>query len=217
MIDSAEFVSNWPGAATYHPAMPFAALMLVTLGGLWVCLWKTRWRFLGLIPFVIGTLSFVITPRPDVFVADDGITIAVRLENNRLAVRAKSREDFTVQTWLQRNGKMAGDFDQMDNWFDVIEKNGVEDIACTGQTCILSRQGKKIAFPMMKEDVPALCTMVDLLIAPNDVTPCPDKTITPQMAGQGGAVALYVDNKTIRIERSGLNENRPWSSVVLPE
>lgn len=215
MIDSAEFVSNWWGAATYHPAMPFAALLLVTFGGLWMCLWRTRWRFLGFIPFVLGTLSFLITPRPDVFVADDGVSVAVRLENNRLAVRSKSLEDFTVQTWLQRNGKRAGDFTQMVSWFDMMEKGGEETIKCTGTTCILTKGDQRIAFPMSRDDVPALCGKADLIIAPTSFTPCPDKTMVPQMAAQRGAYTLFISDNGIRIKHIDMNEGRPWSSILV--
>ncbi|MDX1923354.1 MAG: ComEC/Rec2 family competence protein [Alphaproteobacteria bacterium] len=215
MIDSAEFVSNWPGAATYHPAMPMAALLLVTLGGLWVCLWRKRWRFLGIIPFALGSLAFLITPRPDVFVADDGISVAVRLEQNRLAVRSKSLEDFTVQTWLQRNGKRPGDFTQMVNWFDMMDRGGEEPIKCTGTTCIFTKESKSIAFPMNRDDVPDLCGKVDLIIAPSSATPCPDRTIVPQMAEQRGAYTLFISNSGIRIEHIDLNEARPWSSALV--
>ncbi|NDE91550.1 MAG: ComEC family competence protein, partial [Alphaproteobacteria bacterium] len=216
MINSAEFVSQWPGAATYHPAMPFYALLLVTFGGLWVCLWKKRWRFLGLIPFVLGSLTFLITPRPDVFVADDGITLAVRLADNRLAVRSKSLEDFTVQSWLQRNGKYAGDFTQMDNWFDVMETGGVEDIQCSGAVCILTRHTHRIAFPMNKEALAGLCASADLIIAATSASAseCPEKTITPQTAEQGGAYALFVNADGIITKRSDLNDQRPWSSAI---
>lgn len=215
MIDSAEFVSNWWGAATYHPAMPFYALLMVTIGGLWVCLWRTRWRFLGLVPFVLGTLTFLITPRPDVFVADDGISVAVRLADNRLAVRSKSLEDFTVQTWLQRNGKRAGDFTQMVSWFAMMERGGEEGIKCTGTTCIYTKDSKHIGFPMNKDDVPALCSTADLIIAPSDATPCPDKTMVPQLAEQRGAYTLFISESGMRIEHIDLNEGRPWSSALV--
>ena len=211
MIDSAELVSNWQGAATYHQAMPFYALLMVTFGALWICIWQKRWRFLGLIPFVLGTLTFLITPRPDVFVAEDGITVGVRMADNQLAVRAKSREDFTVQSWHQRNGNMNGDFTGMQNWFDVMEQGGAQDLLCKDKTCILMRHGKRVAFPMAEEDVPALCGNVDLIIAPTETTICPAKTITPSQAEQSGAYALYINQNNVETKRSTLFAHRPWT------
>ena len=195
MVDSAEFVSNWPGAATYHQAMPFYGLLMVTFGAVWLCIWQKRWRFLGVIPFILGTLSFLITPRPDVFVADDGITVAVRLADNHMVVRAKSREDFTVQSWHQRNGHMQGDFSAMQNWFDIAEAGGVEDIKCDAKSCILSRYGKRIGFPMLKDDVASLCDNADLIIAPAQSDACPPKIITPQQGEQGGAYVLFLNKR----------------------
>lgn len=211
MIDSAEVVSNWPGAATTHPAMPFYALLMVTFGGVWVCIWQKRWRYLGLIPFVLGTLTFLITPRPDVFVAEDGITVGVRMADNHLVVRAKSREDFTVQSWHQRNGHMTGDFTAMVNWFDVMDAGGAEDLSCKDKTCILTRYGKRIAFPMADEDVAALCDIADVIIAPAETDACATKTITPKQAEQRGAYALYINENRIETKRSKLFAARPWS------
>ncbi len=213
MIDSAEFVSNWPGAATYHPAMPFYGLLMVTFGGVWLCIWQKRWRFLGLIPFILGTLTFLITPRPDVFVADDGITIGVHLAKNHMVVRAKSREDFTVQSWHQRNGNMNGDFSNMQNWFDMAEAGGVEDIQCDTKACTLTRHGKHVGFPMLKDDVVSLCDKVDMIIAPAETDACAKKTITPQQAEQGGAYVLFTNENGIEVKRSALFAARPWSNA----
>jgi competence protein ComEC len=41
-------VAAWPQAATLVPSLPGASLWLMTLGGLWFCLWRRRWRLAGL-------------------------------------------------------------------------------------------------------------------------------------------------------------------------
>ena len=44
----ARHVADWPQAATLVPSLPGASLWLMTVGGLWFCLWRRRWRFAGL-------------------------------------------------------------------------------------------------------------------------------------------------------------------------
>ncbi|HRF38970.1 MAG TPA: ComEC/Rec2 family competence protein, partial [Saprospiraceae bacterium] len=36
-------VAGWPGAVVLLPPMPAASLALITLGGLWLCLWRRRY------------------------------------------------------------------------------------------------------------------------------------------------------------------------------
>ena len=40
-------VAGWSGAVALLPAMPGWALAMVALGGLWLCIWQNRWRWLG--------------------------------------------------------------------------------------------------------------------------------------------------------------------------
>ena len=44
----ARHVADWPQAATLVPSLPGASLWLLTVGGLWFCLWRRRWRLAGL-------------------------------------------------------------------------------------------------------------------------------------------------------------------------
>ena len=37
-------VAAWPEAAMLVPSLPGASLWLLTVGGLWFCLWRRRWR-----------------------------------------------------------------------------------------------------------------------------------------------------------------------------
>jgi competence protein ComEC len=41
----ARYVAAWPEAATLVPSLPGASLWLLTVGGLWLCLWRRRWRY----------------------------------------------------------------------------------------------------------------------------------------------------------------------------
>jgi competence protein ComEC len=54
LLDLAHGVSTTPGAVALLPAMPVAAYALMIGGGLWFCLWKTRWRLFGFAPILAG-------------------------------------------------------------------------------------------------------------------------------------------------------------------
>ncbi len=67
-----------PGSVTALPAMPGGAYALMAAGGLWLALWRTRWRRLGFMPLVIGAGWALATPAPDLLVTGDGRHVAIR-------------------------------------------------------------------------------------------------------------------------------------------
>src|SRR5205814_6109231 len=78
MVAMGRWVSGLPGAVSLAPAMPLGALVLISLGGLWLALWQRGWRWLGVVPILLGALLAYIAPLPDMLVAPDAATIAIR-------------------------------------------------------------------------------------------------------------------------------------------
>ena len=57
--------------------MPRWAFGLMVAGGLWLCLWTTPIRLLGLVPALLGAAAAAMSPRPDLLVTGDGRHLAV--------------------------------------------------------------------------------------------------------------------------------------------
>ena len=84
MVGTGEWVASFPGAVSVLPQISGASLVLMVLGGLWLCLWQTRTRALGL---VIAASGLALTPhveRPDVLIERDGATAALRSSTGNL-------------------------------------------------------------------------------------------------------------------------------------
>lgn len=58
MVKIAIWVSSLPGAAITVPTPHPLFILLITFGGLWLCLWHKAWRWWGIVPMVIGTLFY---------------------------------------------------------------------------------------------------------------------------------------------------------------
>lgn len=188
MLDSALWVSQLPGSVTYHPAFSLGFLLLSCAGGLWFCLMRQRWRWLGLAPFLIGGVGFLFTPRPEVLVADDGLTVAVRGMDGKRIIRTAEREDFTVRTWLQRDGQQ----DKFDftNWFDVSDAGGGNGLMCENGNCRYDKGGWRVAFPANAQ-MP--CTGINVMVVGNTGLNCPAATtIDVGEAAIHGAYAIYM-------------------------
>jgi competence protein ComEC len=78
LLDLAHAVGATRGSVMLLPSMPGWAFALIVAGGLWLCLWTTRMRLLGLIPTGAGLVAAAaMTPTPDLLVTGDGRHLAV--------------------------------------------------------------------------------------------------------------------------------------------
>jgi len=104
----AKSVAAWPGAITLIPAMPTWGLAVVAIGGLWLTIWRTRWRLLGGPLIVVGLASvFAVTP-PDVLIGGRGKVMAVRSAGGALMVSDARKSKFGQGVWLRRAGLEKG-------------------------------------------------------------------------------------------------------------
>jgi competence protein ComEC len=101
----ARTVSGWPGAVVLLPAMPTWSLALITAGGLWLCLWRQRWRLLGLVPMAAGVAAMLTAQVPDVYIDGAGKLLAVRGEHGGLIVSSKIAGRSARESWLRRAGE----------------------------------------------------------------------------------------------------------------
>jgi competence protein ComEC len=77
LLRLAHAVASTTGAIVLEPSMPARAFGLMVGGGVWLCLWNTRVRMLGLIPVAIGGIAAALAPAPDLLVTGDGMHLAV--------------------------------------------------------------------------------------------------------------------------------------------
>ena len=75
LLGLAHMAASAPGAVAMLPSMPTGAFALMVAGGLWLCLWRTRWRGLGLAPFAAGALWTLTTPAPDLLAESAGLDV----------------------------------------------------------------------------------------------------------------------------------------------
>jgi competence protein ComEC len=103
----AHLVAGAPGSVRSLPAMPAGAFALMVIGGIWIALWRTRWRRLGVVPLVVGAVWALTTPAPDVLVTGDGRHVAVRTAAGLALLRDRAG-DYT-RDMLAENGGVDGE------------------------------------------------------------------------------------------------------------
>jgi competence protein ComEC len=100
----AHSVAGAPGAVAALPSMPLSAFALAMGGGLWVCLWQRRHRWLGLLPLAAGLGWAWTLPAPDMLITGDGRHVATRLADGRYALLRDRAGDFVREQLAEAAG-----------------------------------------------------------------------------------------------------------------
>jgi len=205
MLRLGRFVSGLPGAVTVTPAFPLSALVSITLGGLWVLLWRLPWRWWGLVPVAAGIAMALTAPRPDMMIAADARTIALRGEDGLLHFPRPPKDRFAATRWLLRDGDSRG-------WKDA----GTGDaLRCDGLGCIARRDGFLIALSSRPEALGEDCRQADIVVSAAPLISCERPRLAlgaHEIAKGGGYEVMLSPLRAIAVNQwRGV---RPW--VIAP-
>jgi competence protein ComEC len=90
LLALAHAIASTSGAVALLPSMPTWAFGLLVAGGIWLCLWNTRLRLLGLFPVVVGAFAASMAPSPNLLVTGDGMHLAVVDHGKPLILRDRT-------------------------------------------------------------------------------------------------------------------------------
>jgi competence protein ComEC len=97
MLAMGRWVSHLPGSVSLVSAWPMSGLVCLTVGGLWVALWRGHWRWLGLVPAAVAAWLIFTSKPPDVLIARDGLTVAIRDMDGRLRLLRPPADKYSAQ------------------------------------------------------------------------------------------------------------------------
>jgi len=206
-------VAGWPGAARPLPAMPLAGLLMVIAGGLWLCLWRRRWRLLGVPLMLLGLLGALFMRQPDVLVSEEGDLIAVQDESGNYVLSSLSRAGFERDIWLRRAGLERGEA-----W--PAEGYGADGrLSCDGLGCLYQIHGRLIALALEPAALVEDCRAADIVISVESIRldcPGPLARIDWRDRRRNGAYALWIaDDGSFKIVAvDDLRGQRPWVRKV---
>lgn len=164
LLALAHAVADAPGAVATFPTTPLGAFALMVAGGIWIALWRTRWRWWGLAPFAAGALWAVATPAPDLLVTGDGRHLALRTAPGRLVLLRDRAGDY-VRDML---GETAGTKN------DLTALADAPGARCSADLCratlyrdgrawqiLATRSGRLVAW----RDMIRACAAADIVVA----------------------------------------------------
>ena len=125
LLDLAHSVASARGAVALLPTMPGWSFAAMVGGGLWLCLWTTRLRLVGLPPIAIGALGAALAQSPDLLVTGDGKHLAVVQDGTPLILRDRAGD--YVRSLLSEASGFEGDP-------ELLEGQGTSD--CSRDACV---------------------------------------------------------------------------------
>jgi competence protein ComEC len=200
MLDAGAWVSGLPGAVSLVAAWPVSALAVFSLGGLWLAIWRRRWRLWGLLPMAGAILLAMLSRGPDMLVAADAATMALRGGDGRLYFAPHPRDTYAARDWLERDGD-ARDFHEAQ-----------AALRCDGWGCVSPTAAGLIALSRRPAALDDDCARAAIVIAAFDVSDCvgPKILIDPTRASRDGGYAIGL--APLQIESvAQVRGARPWS------
>jgi competence protein ComEC len=207
----ARAVAAAPGAVAALPAMPAGAFALMAAGGLWIALWRTRSRRVGVIPLAVGAGWALLTPAPDLLVTGDGRHLALRSDDGRLALLRERAGDYT-RTMLAESGGVNGELPLID------DQKGAR---CSRDLCMaeVGAGGRvwrvlatRSAYPVPWRELIQACGTADIVVSerwlPDGCTPRWLKLDRPTLARTGGVAISFKRGRVETVRRAG--DRHPW-------
>lgn len=196
---SAAWVAGLPGASLIIERFSFAAVVLITGGGLWLCIWQTRLRLVGLLPLAIGFLLMAFPVKPDVLVSAEGLAL-LRADSGSYAISRAQGSRIVRENWSRA---FAGEADLL-----TPPAAGAK---CDPQGCIFMIAGQTVALVKKPEALAEDCRRASLVIAPVFyVRTCQAEIIDARRLRQGGAQWIEWTGKRWSIEPARTVPPRPW-------
>jgi competence protein ComEC len=113
LLQLAHLVAGAPGAVALMPSMPRWAFGLMVAGGLWLALWSSRMRLIGLVPIAVGAAAALAAPTPDLLVTGDGRHLVVLKGDGTPMLLRERAGDYMRDLFAEASG-FAGDPDELD-------------------------------------------------------------------------------------------------------
>ncbi len=215
LIWLADMVAAWPGSVVRLGLMPVSAYALLVGGGLWLFIWQTRARWLGVVPVAVGAVLALTARPPDLLVSADGHHVGVLLpaydaEGPRLALLRERSGDFLRDVWGGITASTAdaaiADLPAGDCTLDACVAKVGEGASAVRLLATLSKD------PIGRPAFGPACAAADIVVSDRRLPPwCRPRWLKLDRTALGatGAVAIWLAPRRIETV-AALTGDHPW-------
>ncbi len=187
----------------------------MVIGALWVCLWQSNIRWLGVTAIAAGLVLAISTPQPVLLAGNNASLFAIQ-DHKAITVLGPgaNANRFVRGIWVER----AGYLKQQKHG----SKNAAlsETIKCDTLGCMFQKNGLTIALVWQEAALSEDCWVADIIISRVPVRgDCskPQYVIDRYDLWKNGAHALYLDGQRVKIvSTTDVRGTRPWTVIPSP-
>jgi competence protein ComEC len=205
MVEGSKWFASLPYANFSLSSPSFAGFLLMIYGGLWLCLWKQKWRLAGAPAIIIGVLTLLVYKPYDIWISDDATRVMVKLENGEYLFVRGRETSFDAETWLRAAGRES-----------ALTLKDSDAFTCDDMRCVGTVQGRRVAVAKRK-DATNICTGEPDIVITSDwlkgscISPL---VLDGQTLEENGAVGLRILPNDIAIDTAmAYRGRRPWVSL----
>lgn len=201
--------ANLPFAQIPMPPMPVWGLIVFSLGGLWLVLWKGAWRLWGLGPMAVGLASLLFIAKPDLLIDEKATGWGVRTAEDSLLISRGGR--IQRDTWAARAGPQAVAF------WPKHGRSADGRLSCDERWCLYRTPVARVALVRDEAVLAEVCADADTLVvsaAPVRDTCRGARTVIDRFdTWRRGAHAVWLgEGGAVRVETvAAWQGDRPWS------
>ncbi|WP_394646445.1 ComEC/Rec2 family competence protein [uncultured Sphingomonas sp.] len=207
----ARTVAAAPGAVAALPVMPQAAYGAIVVGGLWLAIWRTRWRYAGMVPVLAGVAWTVMTPTPDLIVTGDGRHVALRDARGGVAILRDRTGDYMRDLLAE-----AGGLDGAPTLLSSAPGTRCNQDLCWMERRVGDRRWHVLAtrsgYLVPATDLVPLCRTADVVISDRRLPRrCRGRWLTldrTTLARTGGVAVTFATGRVATVRRAG--DAHPW-------
>jgi competence protein ComEC len=197
LLRLAHLVAAAPGAVAMMPSMSPWAFGAIVAGLLWLCLWTTRIRLLGLVPAAVGAIAASAAPTPDLLITGDGRHLVVVSDNGTPLILRERAGDYVRELLAEASG-----FDG-----DPEDLGTTDSSSCTRDACaaLIRKSGKEWRLLALRSAtriewarLTQACAVADVVVSdrrlPRACVPRWLKLDSPTLTRTGG-LAIYLGSE----------------------
>jgi competence protein ComEC len=210
MVAVSRWVAALPGAVGRIPAFGIAPLIAASLGIIVMGLLRTPLRWCGAVVLLASIAWGLSVRQPDILIAGDGASVAVRGGDGRLHLIRTGKDNFMLKEWL------AADADPRDAGSSAL----AEGVSCDEAGCVTPlADGRLVALASRIDALADDCSRAALVVTSRPAPPdCAAMMVDRQRLVRQGALALTRrgDGFAVQAVRAR-GTNRPWSPAAAGE
>jgi competence protein ComEC len=203
------FIAHWiaglDGSVTAIPSPGPWVLPLVTLGGIWVIVWKGRGRWLGFAPLVTALGLWIVADRPIALIDEAGGMVGVMGPSGR-ALSAPKGAGFSVKNWLENDGDLIGQE-------GAAEREGFAGPKGARSFQLAGWSGVVLTGQAAADSVPDACASMSLVVIADWIEQTPDGCLVLDKGklAETGAIAIWQDGEKGLLLEPTHKVRRLWS------